>query len=164
MNAKSTKQVAAILGMHPARIEQWISREQFLPQIFAEKGLGREWTFEEALRLKLFVDLVDVVGMDPKDAGILTQGGVYGFDDDEAYFVAYHDRPDGYLAWLYQIVRKRDLAEFIASGCCYPYVLATGYDAETIAENSRPNLGPAYVAVVLSIDHLVANLTAKWGE
>jgi hypothetical protein len=46
----------------------------------------------------------------------------------------------------------------------YPKVLAQGYDKETIAENSRPNLGPAYVAVVLNIDHLAADLKAKWGE
>lgn len=164
MITKSTKQVAAILGMHPSRIEQWISREQFLPRIFAEKGLGREWTFDEALRLKLFANLVDVVGMDPKEAGILTQVGVCGFNDDEAYFVAYHDRPDGYLTWLHQIVRKRDLADFIASGCRYPCVLAAGYDAETIAENSRPNFGPAYLAVVVNLDQASEDLKAQWGE
>lgn len=164
MDVRTTKQVAQMLRMHPSRIEQWIAREQFLPGIFAKKGLGRDWTLDEVIRLMVFVRLVDMVGMEPKVAGVLTQVGFHGFNDARALFVAYHGGPERISGWGRSIVREPDLGEFLAGKCQYPKVLKAGYDAETIAENSRPNLGPAYAAVVLNLDQIASDLTAVWSE
>ncbi len=162
MNTRTTRQIATILNMHPSRIEQWISRGQFLPKIFAEKGLGREWTLDEAIRLALFVHLVDVVSMDPKVAGSLTQIGVHGFADANAFFVAHWVPMGGLSNWAGNIVRDRDLGTHLTSGCEYPKVLAAGHSPEIIAENSKPNLGPAHAAVIVDLDRIETDLRADW--
>ncbi len=164
MDAKSTRQVAELLGIHPSRIEQAISRKQFVPTVFPREGFGRMWPVDEVLRLIVFFRLVDLVGIDPSTAGLLTQTGVYGFKDDRAWFVAYHGHPDGFATWHNVIVRERDLGSHLASQCEYPKVLQAGYSPEAIKENSRKNLGTAHAAILLNLDEIENDLMTAWGE
>lgn len=165
MNTKTTKDVAAILNVNAERIEQWIARRQFLPGIRPKPGFGRDWTFADAARLAVFVHLVDRIGMNPKDAGLLTQIGLYLFKDDAAFFVAYRGHPAEHLidTWHWDIVKKSELGNFLTSGCEYPKVLAAGHSAEVIAENSKKNLGPAHSAVIIDLDRLERDLVTGWG-
>ena len=163
MEPKTTRQLAAIMRIHPGRIDQWISRGQFLPRIFAKAGLSRDWSFDEAMRLATFIELVDLCGMDPRIAGVLTQAGVHGFRDDGSYFVAYHGDPDEQATgWSFDIVRKKKIGEFLAGGCPYPKILSAGHSPEVIAENSKPNLGPAYATVMVDLDRLEQRLRDAW--
>lgn len=162
---KTLSEVAKILRAHPARIEQWISREQFLPSVFGERGKTREWSLSEVIRLVVFVRLVDLVGIDAKSAGVLTQSGFHGFKDDAAFFVAYKGHPSKTLSahsWSSDLVKGSQLGELLTSKCDYPKVMKPGKDQETIRENSKPNYGPAYVAIVINLDEIEAEVKAKW--
>ncbi|BBD37477.1 hypothetical protein Amn_23570 [Aminobacter sp. Y103A] len=134
----SLKQVAEVLNVHRSRVEQAISRGQFLPRLFSEPGKPREWTVSEVMRLAVFFDLVDNIGMDPKDAGRLTQGGLYGFKDGAAIFVAWQGEhasatyPEGSNeplraevpgAWYGEILRAHDAGEFVTNSWVHRSVL-----------------------------------------
>ncbi len=164
MSTRSTKQLAAMLSIHPSRVEQWISRGQFRPSIFAEKGLGREWSFDEALRLTLFVRLVDFVGVDPRDAGTLTLLPI-SLADTPTYFVAYRDRPEFLSGWQGEAVRAEDLGQFLQQ-CCPRYaVMAAGHSPEVETRDSeKPEMAPAYAAVMIDLSAIAADLSAAWGE
>lgn len=162
---KTLSEVAKMLRVHSSRIEQWISREQFLPSVFGERGKTREWSLSEVIRLVVFVRLVDLVGIDAKTSGLLTQFGFHGFKDDVAFFVAYKGDPSEHSvhAWSSDLVRGRDLGELLTSKCRYfPEILKPGRDKEIIRENSKPNLGPAHVAVVVNLDEIEAEVKANW--
>ena len=163
MQAISIEAVANIIGVHRSRIEQWISRNQFLPRIMFGKGKKREWDQAEVMRLAIFVSLVDNVGLTPADAGRLTQVGPHSFHGGGAYFVCYQvDPPLGLPIWSHEIIRKEKLGDFLASGCHIPTILAAGYDEETIRRNSEPNLGPANLAVVLNLDRIERIVVDAW--
>ncbi|WP_428381795.1 hypothetical protein [Methylocystis sp.] len=156
--------MAKILHVHSSRIEQWISRDQFLPEIFGERGKTREWTFAEVIRLAVFVRLVDAVGIDAKAAGLLTQVGFHGFKDDSAFLVAYKSNLSkrSNPAWSSDLVKGRDLGEFLTSKCRYPKALKPGVDKETIRENSKAEFCAAHVAIVVNLDELEGEVKAKW--
>lgn len=165
MVVKSTKQIASMLGIHQGRIEQWISRSQFLPRVFAEKGLGRDWSYDEALRLFIFVRLVDVVRMDPRTAGVMTMGGINPAAVSDNYFVGYSGRPEYQLGWQAAVIPKARVGEFLRDCCTYPAVMAAGSDAGTLAHNSEKAWrGPAVAAVLLDLDDILHDLTEVWGN
>lgn len=161
---KTVSEVAEVLDMSRAWVEQAISRKHFLPSIHSEPGKAREWTLDEVIRLAVFVRLVDMADMDPRDAGILTQIGFHGFKDDAAFFVAYKGDPRKHptIAWSGEHVKARDLGEFLTSKCNHPKVLNAGRDESTIRENSKPNYGPAHVAVIVNLDEIEADVKSKW--
>ncbi len=151
MSVKSTREVAHLLFMHPSRIEQWISRDQFLPRTSVRKGTGRDWDFGEVMRLTLFVRLVDLVGMNPKVAGELTKT-LHLFKDDEAFFVAYHDEPEQPIdAWGSAIIKSRDLGAFLTRNCP---LLTLAWDA--------PKSGAAHAAVIINLGDIEQSLKNAW--
>lgn len=160
MSIISIDAVAGILSLHKSRIEQWISRDQFLPRITLIKGKKREWDVDEVIRLAVFVKLVDEVGMPPKTAGHLTQMGVHGFVDDGAFFVCYQTEPT--LGWWCDVIRKREIGPFLQSGCHIPKVLMAGNTEEAIRHNSEDNKGPADIAVIIDLDRLERQIKDAW--
>lgn len=154
--------VAQILDLHKSRIEQWISREQFLPKVRFVKGKKREWDQAEVIRLAVFVKLVDEVGLQPTEAGRLTQTGVHGFTDDGAFFVGFRTEP--MIGWSHDIVRKREIGTFLASGCHIPKVLMDGYSEEASRYNSENNTGPAEVAVIIDLDRIEQQVKEGWPD
>jgi hypothetical protein len=94
------------------------------------------------------------------EAGRLTQFGVHGFVDDGAFFVAYKTDPD--FGWWHEIVRKRELASFLESGCEIPKILMEGRSQEAIEYNSRPIKGPAADDVVIDIDRIEKQVRDAW--
>jgi predicted DNA-binding transcriptional regulator AlpA len=162
MDTISIEAVADIIGLNKSRIEQWISRGQFFPKVSLAQGKRREWDQGEVIRLAVFVRLVDEVGMTPKVAGHLTQTGVYGFDDDGAFFVCYQTDPT--LGWWHDIVRKREIGTFLESGCHIPKVLMSGHSEEVIRYNSENNKGPADVAVIVDLDRLERQIKDRWAS
>lgn len=55
----TTKQVTDRLGISRERVEQWISRGYFSTAHNPDPGLGREWTVDDAIRLKATAELVE---------------------------------------------------------------------------------------------------------
>ncbi len=163
MEIISIDAVATILGIHKSRIEQWISRSQFLPLLTLGRGKKRDWDKSEVIRLATFVTLVDEVGLAPVEAGRLTQTGVHGFKDDDAYFVCYKvDAPIGPPIWDHDIVRKSQIGRFVTSGCSIPKILEAGYDEATLRRNSEKKLGPANVAVIIDLDRIERQVNEGW--
>jgi hypothetical protein len=176
MNTITIDAVAEILDLSKNRIEQWISRGQFKPRAFQGQGKKREWDIGEVIRLAVFAKLAEDVSLKPtearpthteearnaaaEEAGRMTQYGVHGFKDDGAFFVCYKTDPD--FGWWHEIVRKRDLATFLTSGCEIPKVLMEGYSAEVIRQNSEPNKGPAAVAVVIDLNAIEQLVRERW--
>jgi hypothetical protein len=160
----SVAQVADILGVSRDRIEQSISRKVFLPRAFSDPGKPREWTFDEVMRLAVFFRLTDHGrSMDAKTAGVLTYGGVYGFTDGPAFFVAYSGTPGVWLGtWASSICRAQDITEMLTRGCEYPKILKSGSDAETMAYNSEKLLGPVYACIIVNLDEVAKELKAEW--
>ncbi|MGO8040809.1 MerR family transcriptional regulator [Rhizobium leguminosarum] len=162
MNVIAIDAVAKILDLHKSRIEQWISREQFLPKVSFGKGKKREWDQAEVIRLAVFVKLVDEVGLQPAEAGRLTQTGVHGFTDDGAFFVGYKTEP--MFGWWHDIVRKREIGTFLASGCHIPKVLMEGRSEKAIRYNSENNTGPAAAAVIIDLDRIEQQVKDGWPD
>jgi hypothetical protein len=176
MDTISIEAVADILDLHRSRIEQWISRDQFKPRSSSTQGQKREWNKSEVIRLAVFARLANEVSLQPaqprrfteeeisrltaEEAGRLTQIGVYGFRDDGAFFVCYKTDPD--FGWFHEIVRKRDLTALLTGGCFIPKVLMSGYSDEARRYNSENNTGPAKIAVVIDLDQIEEQVTAKW--
>jgi hypothetical protein len=137
MNTISIEAAADILDLQRGRIEQWISRGQFKPRATSSQGKKRDWDLGEVIRLAIFAKLAEDVSLRhaqtrpsstederANEAGRLTQFGVHGFVDDGAFFVAYKTDPD--FGWWHEIVRKRELASFLESGCEMPKILMEG--------------------------------------
>lgn len=82
------KQICEALSFSRMRVDQWISRGYFRTPDKPILGLPREWDEVEALRLALFVELVES-SITPRDAGALTQIEPHGFKGDHAFFVAW---------------------------------------------------------------------------
>ncbi len=163
MDIISIDDVAEVLDVSKSRIEQWISRNQFLPLLTLGRGKKREWDKAEVARLAVFIYLVDEVGIVPADAGRLTQIGVHLFRDDGAFFVCYKaDSLIFPMAWSREIVKKSNIGNFLAHGCHMPKLLEAGYDEATIRRNSEPNLGSAKVAVLIDLDCIENTITENW--
>ncbi|MCW1753052.1 hypothetical protein [Rhizobium acaciae] len=160
MDVISIDAVAGILDLHKSRIEQWISREQFLPKVSFARGKKREWDQGEVIRLAVFVKLVDEVGLQPAEAGRLTQTGVHSFTDDGAFFVGYKTEP--MFGWSHDIVRKREIGTFLASGCHIPKVLMEGRSEEALRYNSENNTGPADVAIMIDLNRIEQQVKEGW--
>ncbi|CDZ67826.1 Hypothetical protein NGAL_HAMBI2605_61070 [Neorhizobium galegae bv. orientalis] len=163
MDIISIDAAATILGLHKSRIEQWISRSQYLPLLTLGRGRKRDWDKSEVIRLAIFVTLVDEVGLSPLEAGRLTQTGVHSFKDDGAYFVCYKvDAPIGPPLWDHDIVRKSQIGNFVTRGCHIPKILESGYGEETLRRNSEKNLGPANLAVIIDLDRIEQQINQGW--
>jgi hypothetical protein len=176
MDAISIEAVAEILDLQKARIEQWISREHFKPRTNNAQGQKRGWTQAEVIRLGVFVQLLEEFFMQPaavsrltanesRDlgaelAGRLTQYGVHGFVDDGAFFVCYKTEPD--FGWASNIVRKREIGDFLANGCELPKLLMEGRSEEVIRHNSEKEMGPAKVAIIIDLDQIEQRVLAAW--
>ena len=83
------KEITKALGLSRARVEQWISRGDFRPPDQPIIGKARDWDLGEAMRLALFVQLVDDVGFSIKQASFCTQLGLHGFNNNVAFFVVW---------------------------------------------------------------------------
>lgn len=178
MHAISIDEVAEIVDVQRSRIEQWVSRGQFVPKKPTEQGRRRDWSLGDVIRLSVFVKLVDEISLRSNQAGALTLkdakeiaeeeagrlagGGVYGFVDDQAFFVCYKTEPD--FGWFYEIVRKRDIGEFLISGCFIPKVLMEGRSEEARRYNSKKNTGPAKIAVLINLNEIEEHVKANWPE
>ncbi|MBP2559192.1 hypothetical protein J2857_001943 [Neorhizobium galegae] len=175
MDTISIEAVGQILDLHKSRIEQWISRGQFKPRASGQ-GKKRDWDLGEVIRLAVFAKLAEDVSLQPaqaspssaeearrlaaEEAGRMTQYGVHSFIDDGAFFVCYKTDPD--FGWWHEIVRKRDLATFLTSGCEMPKLLMEGRSQEAIRHNSEPSKGPAAVAVVIDLDRIELQVREGW--
>ena len=163
MSSISLDDVAHILNVHKSRIEQWISRDQFLPQTALGRGRKREWNKVEVLRLAVFAHLVDEVGMAPTEAGRLTQSGIHLLKNSEAYFVCYKTEPPiGLAIWDRDVVGKREISNFLMHGCHVTKILQAGCDEETIRRNSEPSLGSADIAVIVDLERIVGIIENAW--
>jgi hypothetical protein len=167
--------VAKILDLHPTRIEQWISRGQFLPRLAHIQGKKREWDKGEVIRLGAFAKLVENVSLQPGQARLLTSQKaedhvaeevgrmtqfVHGFTDDGAFLVCYKTEPD--YGWFHEIVRKREVGTFLTSGCFIPKVLMEGRSEEARNYNSTDNTGPASIAVIVDLDQIERQVEDGW--
>lgn len=176
MQLISIDEVAEIVGVGRSRIEQWISRRQFAPKIATGQGKRRDWTLGDVIRLSVFIKLVDEISLRSNQAGALTLtdareaaeaeagrlagGGVYGFVDDQAFFVCYKTDPDH--GWFYDVVRKRDIGEFLVSGCFIPKVLMSGHSEEARRYNSEKITGPAKIAILINLNEIEDHVKASW--
>ncbi|MCS4089783.1 hypothetical protein [Rhizobium sp. BK176] len=164
MEPISLDDVADILDLSSHRIEQWISRGKFLLKNTGARGVKREWDLSEVIRLAVFARLATDLGLRPvegrflsldeadsaaaDEARRLTQTGVHGFWDDEAFFVCYKTEPD--FGWSHDIVRKSLLGEFLANGC------------SVVSLNPKNDKGPADVAIVINLDQIERKVKAGW--
>jgi len=175
METISITAVADILDLHAQRIEQWISRGQFVPRESSVPGKKRGWDVTEVMRLAVFAKLANQVSLQPaqgknpqgdpnrlsiEEAGRLTQSGLYGFVDDEAFLVCYKTEPD--FGWFTEIVRKRDLGDLLSNGCFMPTVLMEGRSEEAMRYNSRNITVPAEIAVIVNLDRIEKHVKASW--
>jgi hypothetical protein len=152
MQTMFTRKLAETLRVHPARIEQWISKGQFLNLDAVENGKGRAWSFVDALRLAVFVTLVDVVGVRPADAGLMTFVPFRLFDGTKTLFVGFCDRPEVMTGWKGASIPAETLPAFLA-GCCERPVPMSD---ETVAGL------PAFASIVLDLDAIAADLRKGW--
>ena len=176
MQSISIDEVAEIIGVGRSRIEQWVSRGQFVPKMSTEQGKRRDWTVIDVIRLSVFVKLVDEISLRSNQAGALTakdardvaedeasrlaRGANYAFTDDQAFFVCYKTQPDH--GWFYDIVRKRDIGDFLVSGCFIPKVLMSGHSEEARRHNSEKNTGPAKIAILINLNEIEEHVQASW--
>lgn len=178
MKTISIDAVANILGIHKSRIEQWISREQFLPRIGTSQGKKRGWDQGEVIRLAVFAKLASDISLLParmrvftpeeisrltaEEAGRLTQFGLHGFVDEGAFFVCY--KTESEFDWLHEVVRKSDIGPFLTGGCFIPKVLMEGYSAEARRHNSDDHTGRAKMAVIIDLDDIERQLLEAWPQ
>lgn len=162
---KSITEVAEILDLSISALEQTIARKHFLPQSPGQRGRRREWTLADAVRLALFVRLLNVFGLSAPVAGVLTAGPVHTYNEG-AFFVAYPTHSeverDDASGWMWAIVRKDKISAFLTGGAKFPKVLEEGREAEVIARNSKPNLGAVSGAIIIDLDRIEADLVAAW--
>lgn len=82
------RQITDALKISRARVEQWISRGHFRTPDKPIFGHARDWSIDDAIRLSLFINLVDAA-ISVEQAGVFTQIDLHGFKDDVAFFVAW---------------------------------------------------------------------------
>jgi hypothetical protein len=163
MLTKSTREISEMLRVPVPRLDGWFNRQHFVPQADGSRGVARQWSFAEALRLSLFIKLVDLVGIDPPEAGIMTALPLWLAEGQTTFFVAYHDRPEFMTGWQGSPVPVEDLGQFL-QGCCPRHtVMSAGHSPEVVARNSeKPEMAPAYAAVIIDLSALAADLHAAW--
>lgn len=104
------------LGLHPNRVEQWISRDLFKPTQETTAGKAREWTHRDAVALLVFEALYskDMPAVEATFHGYHLKS----FRDDNALLVAWPDpRPGANGSWCAEIIRNGsfDAVKFMKS-------------------------------------------------
>ena len=141
------------------RFDQFVNRKQFRVEAVGG-GKSRMWTFQDALRLAVFLKLVDKIGVAPEHAGFVTWQTFIAPKEKPSFFVAYQpqtDDPmfDGY--WDHEIVAASELVKFLESGCQKPMVASNDLRPEW-------EYGPASSAVIFNLDELADRLQTAWNE
>lgn len=163
-----TKKTAEVLEMMDnligsfttvGRFDQFVNRKQFRVEAVGG-GKSRVWTFADALRLCVFLKLVDEVGIAPEQAGFLTSLKYIAPQEKPSFFVAYRSQTDDPIfsgAWNHDIVAASQLSTFLQSGCRKPMVASNDLRPEW-------EYGPASSAVIFNLDELADRLQTAWNE
>ncbi|MFO1126392.1 MAG: hypothetical protein U1E25_14685 [Methylocystis sp.] len=106
----STKQVTARLGISHERVEQWISRGYFSTADNPGRGVAREWTLDDAIRLKATAELVEAA-LSPGIAAHHGKYAAWGKHQTRCFLIVKFQR-DG--STVSEVVEKRRLSETLA--------------------------------------------------
>lgn len=170
MTTKTTKEIAAILSVHPARVEQWISRatgrsadkKPRAPFAVAavDRGKARLWGMYDAVRLGIFVRLVDIHGVDPAIAGQMTNQ--IGAIRRGCFFVSYdYSRCNG--RWVSELVPKAEIGLFL-NHAPVPAVLPTSEPGGPVPDSSSDPTEPVSDAQLIDLDTIIDLIDREWKD
>jgi hypothetical protein len=110
------KRISAALRVSRVRVEQWISRGYFRTPDKPIFGKTRDWEFDDAIRLAVFIELVEA-HLTTEQAGVLTQLDF----PRSGYLIAWKGlhHPSGVPGkiysdvWYQEIVQPYELSDFL---------------------------------------------------